>query len=561
MRIYSVKGPDGRIYDIQGPDGASQEQVIAALQQQLGATAPPEELAAPPRAGSRLGDLATAFKQGAVGSAKALTDVFGAQNAASASLDTTANELQKDYSAARQAELQAQAARMKAAEASGSTWEEIKAGAKNIVEAPLQATAQGLGSLVPYVPTMFFAPLAGALRLARPTVAALEAISNAAPKVLGTAQGMGTVKGAVYDAVLQKETEAGVAPEVAKQKAIAAQDYFGKNADQIALGGVLGRVAGGSGVESLLTKPGAAAAAQGLTRRVLTAAGEEFITEAPQGGQERLAANLAQQRAGYDVPTMQGVIGAGLQEGLTGALTAGPVGALRGPQVQTQTEAPPPAPPVQPPQDLLRLGYDQGMAAPEPRPPIREVTPTPPPPQTVGLQQTMVQHDQLVSQLEPLLMQYAAAAQQQDTDTIRILSPQIQTLQNKIEQSANLINQLGGTTVSPEELETKHQAALTNLDNKIAAAHKKLVEAANPQSPDFNAGEKHAQTLDTLKKQREQQIQDYTQRQGALAVKQDNLVSMTQRGQTRDLFTNKKRPYPKRHKPRSPSICRSKALP
>ena len=545
MRIYSVKGPDGRIYDIQGPDGASQEQVIAALQQQLGATVAPEELAAPPRAGGRLGDLATAFKQGAVGSAKALTDVFGAQNAASASLDTTANELQKDYSAARQAELQAQAARMKAAEASGSTWEEIKAGAKNIVEAPLQATAQGLGSLVPYVPTMFFAPLAGALRLARPTVAALEAISNAAPKVLGTAQGMGTVKGAVYDAVLQKETEAGVAPEVAKQKAIAAQDYFGKNADQIALGGVLGRVAGGSGVESLLTKPGAAAAAQGLTRRVLTAAGEEFITEAPQGGQERLAANLAQQRAGYDVPTMQGVIGAGLQEGLTGALTAGPVGALRGPQVQTQTEAPPPAPPVQPPQDLLRLGYDQGMAAPEPRPPIREVTPTPPPPQTVGLQQTMVQHDQLVSQLEPLLMQYAAAAQQQDTDTIRILSPQIQTLQNKIEQSANLINQLGGTTVSPEELETKHQAALTNLDNKIASAHKKLVEAANPQSPDFNAGEKHAQTLDTLKKQREQQIQDYTQRQGALAVKQDNLVSMTQRGQTRDLFTEQEAPVPK----------------
>lgn len=547
MRIYSVKGPDGRIYDIQGPDGASQEQVIAALQQQLGATAPPEELAAPPRAGSRLGDLATAFKQGAVGSAKALTDVFGAQNAASASLDTTANELQKDYSAARQAELQAQAARMKAAEASGSTWEEIKAGAKNIVEAPLQATAQGLGSLVPYVPTMFFAPLAGALRLARPTVAALEAISSAAPKVLGTAQGMGTVKGAVYDAVLQKETEAGVAPEVAKQKAIAAQDYFGKNADQIALGGVLGRVAGGSGVESLLTKPGAAAAAQGLTRRVLTAAGEEFITEAPQGGQERLAANLAQQRAGYDVPTMQGVIGAGLQEGLTGAFTAGPVGALRGPQVQTQTqtEAPPPAPPVQPTQDLLRLGYDQGMAAPEPRPPIREVTPTPPPPQTVGLQQTMVQHDQLVSQLEPLLTQYAAAAQQQDTDTIRILSPQIQTLQNKIEQSANLINQLGGTTISPEELETKHQAALTNLDNKIAAAHKKLVEAANPQNPDFNAGEKHAQTLDTLKKQREQQIQDYTQRQGALAVKQDNLDNITQRGQTRNLFTEQEAPVPK----------------
>jgi hypothetical protein len=94
-------------------------------------------------------------------------------------------------------------------------------------------------------------------------------------------------------------------------------------------------VAGSSGVERLLTKPGAAAAAQGLTRRIGTAAGTEFITEGPQGGQERLAANLAQQRAGYDVPAMQGVIGAGVQEGLTGALTAGPVGALRGPQTTT----------------------------------------------------------------------------------------------------------------------------------------------------------------------------------------------------------------------------------
>jgi hypothetical protein len=35
MPIYSVKGPDGRIYDVQGPEGASDEQVIAFLQQHL----------------------------------------------------------------------------------------------------------------------------------------------------------------------------------------------------------------------------------------------------------------------------------------------------------------------------------------------------------------------------------------------------------------------------------------------------------------------------------------------------------------------------------------------
>jgi len=326
--------PDGRFVTIR--EGETPEQTWARAQKMYpDAFAAKQAPAAPSGSGSWLGDVATAFKQGAVGSTKALTDVLGAQNAASASLGATSEALQKDYSAARQAELQAQADRMKQAEASGSTWEEIKAGLKNVAEAPAQAAAQGLGSLVPYVPTMFLGPLAGALRLARPTVAALESISSAAPKVLGTAQGMGTVKGAVYDAVLQKETEAGVSPEVAKQKAEAAQDYFGKNADQILLGGGLGYLAGSSGVERLLTKPGVAAAPQGLARRIGTAAGEEFITEGPQGGQERLAANLAQQRAGYDVPTMQGVIGAGLQEGLTGALTAGPVAALRGPQAAT----------------------------------------------------------------------------------------------------------------------------------------------------------------------------------------------------------------------------------
>ena len=41
MPIYSVKGPDGRIYDVQGPEGASDEQVIAFLQQQL--TEQPEQ--------------------------------------------------------------------------------------------------------------------------------------------------------------------------------------------------------------------------------------------------------------------------------------------------------------------------------------------------------------------------------------------------------------------------------------------------------------------------------------------------------------------------------------
>jgi len=46
MPIYSVRGPDGYIYDIKGPEGASEQQIIAALQQHLLANAPKRGLGA-----------------------------------------------------------------------------------------------------------------------------------------------------------------------------------------------------------------------------------------------------------------------------------------------------------------------------------------------------------------------------------------------------------------------------------------------------------------------------------------------------------------------------------
>lgn len=325
--------PDGNSVTIR--EGETPEQAWARAQEMY-----PESFgirpAAKPSSGNGLSDIATAFKQGAVGSTKALTDIFGAENAASTSLDKTAEELQKDYSTSRQAELKAQAARMKKAEQSGSLWEEIKAAAQNVAEAPLQAAAQGVGSFVPYLPTMFVGPIAGALRLAKPTILALEGLAGSAQKLIGTAQGAGAVKGSIYDAVYEKEVQAGVEPEIAKQKAIAAQEYLGKNWEQIALGGAIGRVAAGSGVEKLLTKQGAEAAADKVGRRVGQAVLQEGLTEAPQGGQERLAANLALQREGYDTPLFQGVAGAATQEGLTGGLSAAPIAAIRGPKAAAQ---------------------------------------------------------------------------------------------------------------------------------------------------------------------------------------------------------------------------------
>lgn len=296
-----------------------------------------------------LSDIAKSFGLGAVGSTKALTDVAGAENVVSSKLGEAAKSIQESLTPERKAELQRQQERMKTAEKEG-TLAEVKAGIRNIAEAPLQSIAQGIGSFVPYLPAMFAAPAAAAMRLTPSAVRAVTAVADAAPKVMGTAQGAGAVKSSIYDSVYEAERAEGASEQVARQKATAAQDYFGKNFDQIALGAGLGLAASSTGVEKLLTPSGKAAAQQGLARRVAGAMAAEAPLEGAQGGQERLAANIAQQREGRDVDTFAGVAGQATQEGLMGALSAGPVAAIRGPGAQPTAEAPPapPAPPEAP---------------------------------------------------------------------------------------------------------------------------------------------------------------------------------------------------------------------
>lgn len=329
MPLYSIQGPDGKTYTIEGPAGATREQVIDAIQYKLSQQAQPTP--EPKSAGFSVSDIFTSLGQGAVGSAKALTDVAGADNAASRKLQEASEALQQRLSPERQAELKRQQERAQKAAASGSTWEEIKAAAQSIGEAPLQSTAQALGSFLPYIPTMFLGPAASALGLGARATAAATNVAKAAPAAIGTAQGAGAVKGAIYDSVYEAERKDGVPEDVAKAKAVAAQEYFGKNIDQILLGGGAGYVAGKFGAERLLTPGAAATAERSLLGRVGTAVATDMPTEAFQGGQEQLASNLALQREGRDVPLMQGVAGAATQEGLMGALGAVPVAAARGP--------------------------------------------------------------------------------------------------------------------------------------------------------------------------------------------------------------------------------------
>jgi hypothetical protein len=321
MPTYSIQAPNGRTYSIDGPAGATQDDVIAEILRRDPSAGQTPAVAKP--AGFSLKDIGVAFGQGAVGSTEAIANVAGAGNVASQYLGEVSEGLGQQYSPARQAEMQRQKERMKKAEESGSTFEEVKAGLQNIYEAPLQSVAQGLGSFVPYLPAMFAGPIAGALGLSARGVAAANA-------VVGTAQGAGSVKGAIYDAVYKAEKESGFSEEEAKQKADAAQSYASKNLDQIALGAGLGYVASKGGVEKFLTKEGREKASQKLLPRVGTAMAEESLTEGAQGGQERLAENIALQRTGRDVPTFKGVAGQAAQDAIIGGLTAGPIAAVGG---------------------------------------------------------------------------------------------------------------------------------------------------------------------------------------------------------------------------------------
>ena len=319
---YTVALPDGRIVEF--PDNVPKERAAELLRQQFPA---PEA----PSAGFSFKDLLTSFGQGAVGSTKALTDVAGAENVASQQLEKAGEALQQRLSPARQAELRRQQERAKKAEESGSTYEEIKAAAQSVAEAPLQSAAQALGSFAPYIATMFLGPGAAALGLGARATAVATTVARAAPAAIGTAQGAGAVKGAIYERVYEAEKKDGLSEEAARAKASAAQDYFGKNIDQILLGAGAGYVAGKFGAEKLLTPGAAETAGRTALGRVGTALATDVPTEAFQGGQERLAANLALQREGRDVPTFQGVAGQAAQEGIVGALGAAPVAAIRGP--------------------------------------------------------------------------------------------------------------------------------------------------------------------------------------------------------------------------------------
>lgn len=274
-----------------------------------------------------VGDSAIALGTGVAQGVKMISDAAGAGNAVSRLIGKgikAAEDLESDQ---RKAQKLARAQTIKAAEDSGSTWEEVKAYAGSFADAPLDTTLSAVGSVVP---TLAAAALTGG------GSAAAQLAARAAPMAIGAVQGAGAVKGGIYDAVEQRHLDAGATPEQAAQRADVAQAYSGDNLGSIATGAGLGVLAGSTGAEAAVRRLAGGGAVKhavdesvkGIAKGAALGVAKEAPLEAVQGGQERLAANLAEQGEGFDTPTMRGVMGQAALEGLAAAPLGGGLGAV-----------------------------------------------------------------------------------------------------------------------------------------------------------------------------------------------------------------------------------------
>ena len=280
---------------------------------------------------------------GVVTGVRMIADAFGADSGVGQNLRGVEDYIAGLYSAQSKKDSKEISRIMKEAEDKG-VLDQVVAGAKAFSVAPVDMLANALGTSAPAIAAGLMATLASAPALVGLGVSALT----------GAVMGAGTVKGAIYEATKQALAEnTDMYPKEIEARAVLAQEYGGKNLDQILMGSALGTVGASTGVEPALArqlakgiatkeatkaaikqnaaKETALAAERGVVKQGAITGAKELATEFPQGAQEQLAQNIALQREGLDVPTMRGVVGQGTLEGLAGlgmgAVTGGREGA------------------------------------------------------------------------------------------------------------------------------------------------------------------------------------------------------------------------------------------
>jgi hypothetical protein len=262
-----------------------------------------------------------------------IADAFGADSDVSKNLRGAEEWISKLYSAQSKQDSQEVQSIMQAAEDQG-VGDQVIAGLKAFTVAPIDMIVNALGTSAPAI-------VAGLLGVISAPV------GGAAVLGAGALMGAGTIKSAIYDATKEILSEqGGISPEQIEAAATKAQEYRGENLDQILLGAGIGAIAGRTGAEAsiirqlsknILSKAAAMEAGEvtaeaaaraaatkkiaerGMAKQAGITTATELGTEGFQGGQEQFAANLAQQRQGFDTPLMRGVVGQGTLEGLAGA--------------------------------------------------------------------------------------------------------------------------------------------------------------------------------------------------------------------------------------------------
>jgi len=245
---------------------------------------------------------------------KIVTDIFGADNPVSRSLEGVEGYIDSLLSAQAKADQQEVARIMAEAEDKG-LGANVNAALRALATSPLDFIAQGVGTVIP---------------------AAAAAILGGGAGVVtyGIASGVGLIKGAIYDAVNEEMLKQGLPEAEADRIADAAQAYTGDNIDMLALGGALGFLSSRFGVPEAFLKGKIgqklleSGVEKGVARRIAEVAGREAAPEALQAAQERFAQNLALQREGVDVPLGRGVAGQAILEGAIGSIIGGGVGAV-----------------------------------------------------------------------------------------------------------------------------------------------------------------------------------------------------------------------------------------
>ncbi len=313
-RVQAYRLPSGKV--IQSDLALESLLPVASVRDLVAASTPPPPPAPPPNNVGVIGDLASAFGQGAVGGIKSLTDIFGADNPVSSGLDSVSGYLRDRVSPERKAELELQEREKAALGPDASVLDRAGLFARQAIRNPGTTIAEGVGNIVPLVAASALAPEALAAR--------------ALTMGTGAAMGVGAVKGGIYDTTLQGLLAQGVPEDQARARASQAQSYA-ENPGLIAAGAVEGAIAArfsaDEAIASMVNMPAAMARAalkeearKATLLGALRGAAREVLTEGPQESLETYLGNRGAIDAGVNMDPNQGVLEAGVKAAIMSAV-------------------------------------------------------------------------------------------------------------------------------------------------------------------------------------------------------------------------------------------------